>query len=230
LAALIATSPLCAGFQRPYESTRPNDRLTARPPTELKYLESRDVVELMIGGARYEMVELPDAMMSTTLFVGNLCEFVTDEQLSEAFQEVSKLKYVPACVARKADMSSLKYGFVTFRSEEEKETALKMLNGQQLNGRILKIEEVKDSERHGRVKAPQKIVDYAVGQVKRQRRGELNTMRRVTSSTRLANDDDKCESYKAERKLRKERLARRKNRGRYKNQQRKNSRAARLIS
>lgn len=105
-----------------------------------------------------------------------------------------------------------------------------MLNGQQLNGRILKIEEVKDSERHGRVKAPRKIVDYAVGQVKRQRRGELNTMRRVTSSTRLANDDDKCESYKAERKLRKERLARRKNRGRYKNQQRKNSRAARLIS
>ena len=105
---------------------------------------------------------------------------------------------------------------------------MKMLRGQQQNGRILKIEEVKDSERHGRVKAPQKIVDYAVGQVKRQRRGELNTMRRVTSSTGLVND--KSESYKTERELRKERLARKKNRGRYKNQQRKNSRAARLIS
>jgi len=123
LATLIATTPLCFGFQRPYIH---NDRLT-RSPTALNYLESRDVVELMIGGARYEMVELPDAMMSTTLFVGNLCEFVTDEQLSEAFQEVSKLKYVPACVARKADMSSLKYGFVTFRSEEEKEVSLTVI-------------------------------------------------------------------------------------------------------
>lgn len=36
--------------------------------------ESRDSLELMIGGSRYEMVELPDSMMSTTLWVGNLCE------------------------------------------------------------------------------------------------------------------------------------------------------------
>lgn len=77
-------------------------------------------MELMIGGTRYEMVELPDSMMSTTLWVGNLCEFVTDEMLSELFQQASSLKFVPACVARKPNMESLKYGFVTFRSEEEK--------------------------------------------------------------------------------------------------------------
>lgn len=78
-------------------------------------------MELLIGGARYEMVELPDSMMSTTLWVGNLCEFVTDEMLSEVFQQASEQLFVPACVARKPNMESLKYGFVAFRSEEEKE-------------------------------------------------------------------------------------------------------------
>jgi hypothetical protein len=85
--------------------------------------ENRDHLELMIGGARYEMVELPDSMMSTTLWVGNLCEFVTDEMLSELFQQASSLKFVPACVARKPNWESMRYGFVTFRSEEEKEVS-----------------------------------------------------------------------------------------------------------
>jgi RNA recognition motif-containing protein len=88
--------------------------------------DTRDSVELMIGGTRYEMVELPDSMMSTTLWVGNLCEFVTDEMLSELFQRTSSLKFVPACVARKPNYESMKYGFVTFRSEEEKEVSTAM--------------------------------------------------------------------------------------------------------
>lgn len=82
-----------------------------------------DNLELMMGGTRYEMVELPDSMMSTTLWVGNLCEFVTDEMLGEIFQRASSLKSVPACVARKPNMESLRYGFVTFRSEQEKEVS-----------------------------------------------------------------------------------------------------------
>ena len=98
-------------------------------PTALGYsnwdaFETRDAFELMVGGARYEMVELPDSMMSTTLWVGNLCEFVSDEMLSELFQQASSLKFVPACVARKPNMESLRYGFVTFRSEEEMEVSL----------------------------------------------------------------------------------------------------------
>lgn len=99
-----------------------------RPITIMAYsnwdaFENRDSVELMVGGARYEMVELPDSMMSTTLWVGNLCEFVTDEMLSELFQKASSLKFVPACVARKPNYESMKYGFVAFRSEEEKEVS-----------------------------------------------------------------------------------------------------------
>ena len=79
------------------------------------------MVELLVGGERYSMVPLPDSMVSTTLFVGNLCEFVHDEDLSQLFQTVSVLQSVPACVARKPNMASLCYGFVTFPSVEEKE-------------------------------------------------------------------------------------------------------------
>ena len=36
-----------------------------------------DYGELLAGGQRYEMVELPDSMVDTTIFVGNLCEVST---------------------------------------------------------------------------------------------------------------------------------------------------------
>ena len=81
------------------------------------------MMEEFVGGMRYEMVELPDSLVDTTIFVGNLCEFVTDEMLSALFQQASTLNFVPACVARKPNSSSLKYGFVTFPTIEEKEVS-----------------------------------------------------------------------------------------------------------
>ena len=86
-----------------------------------------DVMERWMGGARYEVTPLPDSMMDTTLFVGNLDEFVCDEDLSQLFQAASHLNSVPACVVRKPDMTSLRYGLVTFPSKEEKEVRLKIL-------------------------------------------------------------------------------------------------------
>ena len=82
-----------------------------------------DILELMLGGERYEMVPLPDRMCDTTLFVGNLCEFVQDDDLSQLFQTVSVLQSVPSCVIRKANMQSLCYGFVSFPTVEEKEVS-----------------------------------------------------------------------------------------------------------
>lgn len=79
--------------------------------------------EQMVGGQRFEMTQLPDSMMQTTLFVGNLCEFVDDEDLSGLFKTVSSLQSVPACVVRKPDMSSRQYGFVSFPNVEEKEVS-----------------------------------------------------------------------------------------------------------
>jgi hypothetical protein len=91
------------------------------PRLNVATIRDADFVERMVGGERYEMVPLPDSMVSTTLFVGNLCEFVTDDILSGLFQAVSKLQSVPACVARKPNMSSMHYGFVHFLTLEEKE-------------------------------------------------------------------------------------------------------------
>jgi len=83
-----------------------------------------DQIEMMIGGERFEMVPLPDRMCDTTIFVGNICEFVHDEDLSQLFQAVSVCQSVPSCVVRKANMQSLGYGFVSFPTVEEKEVSL----------------------------------------------------------------------------------------------------------
>ena len=110
-------------------------------PTKLFFNErDADMMEMFVGGQRYEMVELPDSLVDTTLFVGNLCEFVTDDMLSSLFQQASKLSFVPACVVRKPNMTSLKYGFVTFPSIEEKEAAIIRFTGYLLNDRPMKVE------------------------------------------------------------------------------------------
>lgn len=80
-----------------------------------------DLVEQLVGGEKFEMNELPDSMMDTTVFVGNLCEFVQDNDLSQLFRSVSSLQSLPACVVRKPDTSSLRYGFVSFQTAAEKE-------------------------------------------------------------------------------------------------------------
>jgi hypothetical protein len=91
-----------------------------RPSTAQRYLSNSEI-DILESCERYEMVRLPDSLVPTTIFVGNLCEFVTDTMLSELFQKVSTLSSVPACVVRKPSGSSLKYGFVTFLNESEKE-------------------------------------------------------------------------------------------------------------
>lgn len=143
----------------------------------LLYGRDADMMEMSIGGMRYEMVELPDSMMDTTLFVGNLCEFVTEDMLSKLFQEVSTLQFIPACIVRKPNMSSLKYGFATFPNEKEKMAAINRFAGYELNNKPMRIEEIRDNPKHGRVRVPDQFIFYSAGAVKRTRDGTKNTMR-----------------------------------------------------
>lgn len=113
---------------------------------------------------------------------------------------------------------------------------MNLLHGYELQGKCLK-----DHETYGRIRAPQKIVDYAVGPIRRQRKGELNTMRRATanyaSTTISSAGEEGGENASTriggggghDRERRMARLEKRKSRGRYKNQQRKNSRACRSM-
>eukprot|EP00978_Attheya_sp_CCMP212_P041755 scaffold243667_cov44-Attheya_sp.AAC.1 len=137
-------------------------------------------MEIFESCERYEMVRLPDSLVPTTIFVGNLCEFVTDSMLSDLFQKVSTLSSVPACVVRKPSGSSLKYGFVSFLNESEKAAAILRFHGHELNGRTIKVEEIKDDVKKNRVRVPEKIVAYTVGKPKKTRDGSKNTLRRIS--------------------------------------------------
>lgn len=74
-----------------------------------------DLVEQLVGGVRYSLVPLPPDMHSTTLFVGGIEEFATDDDLSRL------MGGNPACVVRKPNLTSLRYGFVAFRTVAEAE-------------------------------------------------------------------------------------------------------------
>ena len=106
--------------------------------------------------------------------------------------------------------------------------AIDLFNGHEVNGKPLKVEPIKDHEKYGRIRVPGKIIEYAVGPVKMSRNG-VNTMRRATSApSRLGGNASGGDRYDSQREERKARLQKRKTRGRYKNQQRKNSRASRM--
>jgi len=133
IAAFEATR-MARGIRRTMKTTSGRvprrDLAFRRPSTKLMFFDDEaDVMEEYAGGMRHEMVDLPDSLVDTTVFVGNLCEFVTDEILSELFQLASSLNFVPACVARKANSNSLRYGFVTFPTVAEKEVSLMMALG-----------------------------------------------------------------------------------------------------
>lgn len=94
------------------------------PATKLKVhnnIRDADIVEMLIGGERYSLVPMPKAMKATTIFVGNICEFVQDSDLSIYFSQVSSLTSVPSCVVRKVNTQSMGYGFVSFPNVDEKE-------------------------------------------------------------------------------------------------------------
>ncbi|CAJ1933206.1 unnamed protein product [Cylindrotheca closterium] len=162
-----------------------------------------DMYEMMMGGERYEMVPLPDSMLQTTLFVGNLNEFVHDDDLSRLFAPVTEWSSIPACVVRKPNMASLKYGFVTFPTEEQKNQALLRFHNAELQGKPLKVEEIRDHPKKGRVRVPEKMVAYVIGGIKNgsksSRKNQVNTMRQVRSQTKLQKKIKRKEKIKNKR-------------------------------
>ena len=61
-------------------------RRRSRSSTDLSYgFRDADHGEVLAGGQRYQMVELPDSMVDTTIFVGNLCEVSTESVFIYSF-------------------------------------------------------------------------------------------------------------------------------------------------
>jgi len=155
-----------------------------------------DMMEMFVGGQRYENVPLPDSMFDTTVFVGNLCEFAQDEDLSQKFRSVTNLKSLPACVARRPNNESLKYGFVAFPTVEEKEAAIIRFHGVEFMGRRLKVEEIIDHPRRGRVHVPEKLVTYVLGVAKKTPRGKNDfSLRKISNTSNSRGGRGDHESY-----------------------------------
>jgi cold-inducible RNA-binding protein len=87
--------------------------------------------------------------MSKKLYVGNLAYGVTEEDLKKSFGEVGEC--VAANIVRdKYSGNSRGFGFVEMATEEEAQEAIRKLNGGELSGRKIIVQEArprKDSPR-----------------------------------------------------------------------------------
>lgn len=78
--------------------------------------------------------------MSKKLFVGNIEWGVTDEELKNLFAEYGEIEEA-IVVKDKFSGRSKGFGFVTFVKDEDAEKAMKEVEGKDLNGRPLSVNE-----------------------------------------------------------------------------------------
>ncbi|MCA9337601.1 RNA-binding protein [Candidatus Saccharibacteria bacterium] len=83
--------------------------------------------------------------MSMKLYVGGLAYSVTDEELEAFFAEQGKV--VSATVIKDRDTGRSKgFGFVEMEDIKEGQAAIKELNGKELNGRAIVVNEARPRE------------------------------------------------------------------------------------
>ena len=72
------------------------------------------------------------------IYVGNLAYGVTEDELRDAFSAYGEISSVNL-ISDKFSGESKGFGFVEMPNNSEADAAIKALNGQQLNGRALKV-------------------------------------------------------------------------------------------
>ena len=78
--------------------------------------------------------------MGRRLYVGNLAWTVTDQDLQEAFSEVGQVDSTQVIIDR-ATNRSRGFGFVEMASDDAAEAAIKKLNGREIKGRAIRVNE-----------------------------------------------------------------------------------------
>lgn len=86
--------------------------------------------------------------MSKKLFVGNLSWGTTNESLREAFQAFGEVEDVHIVTDRETGRSR-GFGFVTFSDDEAADTAKSALNGTEVDGRAINIDEARERRPRG---------------------------------------------------------------------------------
>ena len=86
--------------------------------------------------------------MSTKLYVGNLAFQTTSQELEELFAQVGTV--ASASVVEDRDTGrSRGFAFVEMSTKEEAAAAIEQLNGREVGGRALKVNEAKPRENRG---------------------------------------------------------------------------------
>jgi len=84
--------------------------------------------------------------MATKLFVGSLSYGVNDDQLADFFASAGTV--VSARVIKDRDTDRSKgFGFVEMSSDEEAQAAIKQLDGKELDGRAIAVNEARPQEK-----------------------------------------------------------------------------------
>lgn len=83
--------------------------------------------------------------MSKKLFVGSLPWAVNDEGLKQAFTPYGKVVSATVVVDRRSGRSK-GFGFVEMENDSEAKAAIEALNGSELNGRNIVVNEAKPKE------------------------------------------------------------------------------------
>ena len=86
--------------------------------------------------------------MSMKLYVGNLSFNTSNQDLSELFAQIGTVETATVVEDRETGRSR-GFGFVEMASKEEGEKAIAELNGKEVDGRELKVNEAKPRENRG---------------------------------------------------------------------------------
>lgn len=87
--------------------------------------------------------------MATKLYVGGLSYSITDDELREAFEAVGKVESAQVIIDRFSNKSK-GFGFVEMSTEEEAQAAIKEMNGKELSGRSILVNEARPREERPR--------------------------------------------------------------------------------
>jgi cold-inducible RNA-binding protein len=82
------------------------------------------------------------------LYVGNLSYGTTDSDLQRMFEEFGTVQSAQVIMDRESGRSK-GFGFVEMGSQQEAEAAIKALNGKDMDGRALTVNEAKPREDRG---------------------------------------------------------------------------------
>ena len=86
--------------------------------------------------------------MAKKLYVGNLSYDTTDSHLRKLFEEFGTVESAQVIMDRDSGRSK-GFGFVEMPSDQEAQAAIDALNGQEVNGRALTVNEAKPREDRG---------------------------------------------------------------------------------